>query len=215
MGGGGGLWAGWNSFLYPTAGLGCPEPAARSCPGPGSTTPGAGGGRVTALVQKHGCEPAPRRRAPGEAPGAGPGAVSASSPGRSAQLASPREEVEAPPRSPCSENPPSLLSSSDRPRPRGGPTTGRPGPPFVCGSSSIFVSSSVSTISVWFLAAGEEMSEAGKGHRERAAQHPSLHPVTGPQAGDASPRPTLPRELGGGEHTLTSRNCPGFPLPPR
>ena len=53
---------------------------------------------------------------------------------------------------------------------------GQPGPPFVWGSSFISSSLSVSTISMWLLAASEEMSEAGKGHGEQAAQHPSLHP---------------------------------------
>lgn len=79
---------------------------------------------------------------------------------------------------------------------------GRPGPPFVWGSSFISSSLSVSTISMWLLAAKEEMSEAGNGHGEQAAQHPSLHPLIGPQIGDVSPRPTFLTEWEVGDTCL-------------
>lgn len=166
-------------------------------PGPGSAT--AGASPTNGLLDR-----GPRERVPG----AGPGRRFHRKDQQRRPAGRHVPEVQA-------QRSPSLVSSSDRPRLRGGPTTGRPGPPFVWGSSFTSASLSVSTISMWLLAAGEEMSEAGKGHREQAAQHPSLHPLIGPQIGDTSPRPTFLTELGGGGHVLTSRNCPGFPSPPR
>ena len=64
------------------------------------------------------------------------------------------------------------------------------------GSSFISVSLSMSTISMWLLAAGEEMSKAGKGHREQAAQHPSLHPDGPPDRGRV-PTAHFPNRTGG------------------
>lgn len=140
-------------LLLPTTGPGCPEPAALPRTRlRDSRGRGGRGARASLELARDG------------------GSVAG---GRGWRL-----HQEAPPKSTL-RGPPLLAPPGDRARLGGGPTAG-PGPPFVCGSSFISVSSSMSAISVWVLAAEEEMSEAGKGHRERAAQQPCPHPSTGP-----------------------------------